>query len=147
MGVCRQSRYHIWWKTGRLTNRILKSQTNVAAVLIQYIQTRVKYIWAQGIPGIWGIPGVCVTLHSESTWPPLTYLHWMSNIEMVEVSFLYQTSSFLKFNFIRVQLTYNVVLVSGVQQSDSVIHINISILFSILVITNYWVDFPILYSG
>ena len=33
-----------------------------------------------------------------------------------------------KFNFIGVQLIYNVVLVSGVQQSDSAVHIHIFIL-------------------
>ena len=39
----------------------------------------------------------------------------------------------LKFLFyIRLQLINNVVLVSGVQQSDSVIHIHVSILFQIL---------------
>ena len=38
-----------------------------------------------------------------------------------------------KFNFYFIlQLIYSVVLVSGVQQSDSVIHIHISILFQIL---------------
>ena len=37
--------------------------------------------------------------------------------------------SFLKKNFIGVQSIYNVVLVSGVQQSESVIHIHISTLF------------------
>ena len=36
------------------------------------------------------------------------------------------------FIFIGVQLIYNVVLVSGVQQSESVIHIHISTLFQIL---------------
>ena len=35
-------------------------------------------------------------------------------------------------NFIGVQLIYNVVLVSDVQQSDSVIHIHIFIVFQIL---------------
>ena len=38
--------------------------------------------------------------------------------------------NFLKFNFIEVYLIYNVVLVSGIQQSDSVIHINTAIFFS-----------------
>ena len=37
---------------------------------------------------------------------------------------------FLKFNFIGAYLIYSVVLVSGVQQSESIIPINISILFS-----------------
>ena len=42
---------------------------------------------------------------------------------------------FFFFNFlfyIRVKLINNVVLVSGVQQSDSVIHIHVSLLFQIL---------------
>ena len=46
---------------------------------------------------------------------------------------------FLK-NFIGVYFIYNVVLVSGVQQSDSVIHIHVSFLFQIIpiwVITEY----------
>ena len=42
-------------------------------------------------------------------------------------------SAFLKFLFyIGVELINNVVIVSGVQQSDSVIHIHVSILFQIL---------------
>ena len=47
----------------------------------------------------------------------------------------YGVVSFFFFNFlfyIGVQLINNVVLVSGVQQSDSVIHIHVSILFQIL---------------
>ena len=39
---------------------------------------------------------------------------------------------FKKIYFIEVLLTYNVVLISAVQQSDSVIHIYIYILFFIL---------------
>ena len=35
-------------------------------------------------------------------------------------------------------------LISAVQQSDSVMHIHISI--SLYVITEYWVDFPVLYK-
>ena len=37
----------------------------------------------------------------------------------------------LKKNFVGIELIYNAVLVSGVQQSDSGIHIRISILFQI----------------
>ena len=50
-------------------------------------------------------------------------------------------------NFMGIQLTYNV-LVSGVQQRESVIHIHIptSDSFPISVITEYWVDFPVLHS-
>ena len=40
--------------------------------------------------------------------------------------------SFLKSIIINVQLIYNVVPISAVQQSDSVIHIHIDILFFIL---------------
>ena len=36
------------------------------------------------------------------------------------------------FNLIGVELIYNVVLVSGVQQSDSVLDIHVSILFQII---------------
>ena len=39
---------------------------------------------------------------------------------------------FLQKIFIGVELIYNVVLVSGVQRSDSVIHIHISTLFQII---------------
>ena len=46
--------------------------------------------------------------------------------------FFLQTNNFFKKIFIGVQLIYNVVLVSGVQQSESVIHIHISTLFKIL---------------
>ena len=52
------------------------------------------------------------------------------------------------FFLIEVQLIYNVVLVSGIQQSDSVIHIHIPILFQILfpfrLLQN--IEFPVLYS-
>ena len=46
------------------------------------------------------------------------------------------------------QVIYNIVLVSGVQQNDSVIHVSIffSDSFPIWVITEYWVEFPVLYS-
>ena len=40
---------------------------------------------------------------------------------------------FVFFNFIEVQLIYNIVLISAVQQSDSVIHIFFFISFSIMV--------------
>ena len=46
--------------------------------------------------------------------------------------------------YFQVYLIYNVLLVSGVQQSESVIHINI--LFFHIVIANYRVDFLVLYS-
>ena len=51
--------------------------------------------------------------------------------------------------FIGVQLIYNVVLVSAVQQSESVIHIHVSTLldcFPIQAITEYRDEFPVLYS-
>ena len=53
------------------------------------------------------------------------------------VCFLQGIDYVFRLNFAGVQLTYNVVLVSGVQQSKSVIHINISILFSHIGYTNY----------
>ena len=43
-----------------------------------------------------------------------------------------QICVFFKFNFIGVQLIYNVILVSGVWQNESVMHINTSILFPYL---------------
>ena len=43
-----------------------------------------------------------------------------------------QIIHFLKKIFIGIQLIYNVVLVSGIQQSESVIHIHIFTLFKIL---------------
>ena len=49
-----------------------------------------------------------------------------------ETSFSFSSSYFFKLIFIGVQLIYNVVLVSAVQQSESVIHLHISILFQIL---------------
>ena len=50
------------------------------------------------------------------------------------------------FFYIRVQLIYNVVLVSAAQQSDSVIHVSFlfSDSFHIQFITEYWVEFPML---
>ena len=53
--------------------------------------------------------------------------------------------SFFIFNFIGECLTYNV-LVSGVQQSESAIHVNVSFHFPTQMITNYWVEFPVLYG-
>ena len=50
------------------------------------------------------------------------------------------------FFFLGVQLIYNVVLISAVQQSDSVIHIIIFHIFSIGFIMGYWIYFPVLYS-
>ena len=44
-------------------------------------------------------------------------------------------------------VSYIVVLVSGVQQSKSVIYTHIPFFIPIQVITNYWVDFLVLYSG
>ena len=46
--------------------------------------------------------------------------------------FVFSIFSFFLVNFIAIQLTYSVVLVSGVQQSESVIHMPISIPFQIL---------------
>ena len=53
------------------------------------------------------------------------------------------------FNVIGVQLIYNIVLVLGVQQSDSGIHrhrITLLDFFVMQVITEYWIEFPVLYS-
>ena len=43
-------------------------------------------------------------------------------------------------------MIYEVVIISSVQQSDSVINIPTSILFQILSIREYWVEFSLLYS-
>ena len=57
---------------------------------------------------------------------------------------------FKKITFIGVQLVYNVVLVSSVQQNESIIHIHVSTLlesfFPVYVITEHWVEFPVLHS-
>ena len=47
-------------------------------------------------------------------------------------NFQFEGLFFLIFILIRVELIYNAVLVSDIQQSDSVIHTHISILFHIL---------------
>ena len=64
--------------------------------------------------------------------------------------FLFHFPFFFKLIFIGVQLLYNVVLVSTVQQSESAIRIHISPLFSdflpIQVTTEHSVEFPELYS-
>lgn len=41
-------------------------------------------------------------------------------------------------------MAYNLILVLGVQQSDSGTHIHIYTIFPIWVLTNYWVYFPVL---
>ena len=53
------------------------------------------------------------------------FLDFTTTIAWGLIPIIYPT--FFKLNFIGVQLTYKVVLVSGVQQSKSVIHIHISI--------------------
>ena len=50
-------------------------------------------------------------------------------------------------NLIQELLTYNVVFVSGVRQSGSVMHMRVSIFFLIWVITEHWVGLPVLYGG
>ena len=56
---------------------------------------------------------------------------------------------FFWFVFIEVQLIYNVVIIYAVPQSDSVIRIPNPFFFRffpIQIITEYWVEFPVLYS-
>ena len=71
---------------------------------------------------------------------------------MIKCSFLsFFLSSSLPSIFIGVQLIYNSVLGSGVQQSESVIYLSIYITsfldsFPIWAITECWVEFPVLYS-
>ena len=58
-------------------------------------------------------------------------------------------SHILMSNFVGVHLTYNVVFISDVQQSESVRHTYIhsfSGSFPIWITTQYWLDFPVLYS-
>ena len=59
------------------------------------------------------------------------------------------SSSYLTFILYWSIVIYSIVLVSGVQQSDLVMHIHVSILsdsFPIWLITEYWVEFPMLYG-
>ena len=71
-------------------------------------------------------------------WEDTVHFHYF----VLLFSLLYNPSYALFFVF------YNVVLVSGVQQSESVIHIHISTVFYILFPyrpLEYWVEFPVLY--
>ena len=52
----------------------------------------------------------------------------------------------LKKNYIGVELIYNIVLVSGVQQSDSVIYSFFFASFPMQVITEYCLELPVLYN-
>ena len=71
------------------------------------------------VPGL--LCGISFPLHVAGLGLPQT---WWSQDSWI--------SFFFFLIFIGVELTYNVVLVSGIQQSESVIHIHISILFQIL---------------
>ena len=46
-------------------------------------------------------------------------------------TFLYSFSFIFKKNFIEIELIFNVVIISAVQQSDSIIHIHTSVLFQV----------------
>ena len=52
---------------------------------------------------------------------------------VVFVFFFFFLSLTFFFNFIGVQLTYKVILISGVQQSKSIVHVHISFPFQVLV--------------
>ena len=69
------------------------------------------------------------------------FLSFLSPSSLLSFIFFFFT---LKIFFILLQLFYNVVLVSGVQQSDSVIRIHIFIPFSYRLSQN--IEFPELYS-
>ena len=64
---------------------------------------------------------------------------------------LFSTFLFVFFLFNWSILDYNVVLVSGVEQSEPIIRIHIPTPFldpfSIYAIREYWVEFPVLYRG
>ena len=52
-----------------------------------------------------------------------------------------------KFYFVEIQLIYNILLISDVQQSNSVIYIySFSYSFPLWFITGYWIEFPVLYG-
>ena len=58
--------------------------------------------------------------------------------QVIRILFFYFLISFFKFYFfIEVQLNYSVVLITAVQQSDSVIHIFFSYSFPLRFITGY----------
>ena len=60
------------------------------------------------------------------------------------------TVSLFKVTVIGVWLIHSVVLVSGVQQSQSFMHMHISTLYRFfchIVIPEYWIEFSVLYSG
>ena len=62
----------------------------------------------------------------------LCFVLWIFVLFLVDFFYYYYTVKLFSFFFcfVGVQLTYNIVLVSGIQQSQSVMYINISILFS-----------------
>ena len=64
--------------------------------------------------------------------------------------FFLANSGFFLIVKVFLQLIYNFVIISAVQQSDSVINVHTSSLLKILfpyrLITEYWVEFPMLYS-
>ena len=71
-----------------------------------------------------------------------------SGISPLSISWNTSALTLLEFLFyIGVEMTINAVLVPGVQQSDSVIHVRASILFHYfpaLALTGYWVELPVL---
>ena len=68
---------------------------------------------------------------SPLCWTPLNPIITFWGLRLAPEGIIMLRCYFLK-NFIGVQLIYNVVLVSGIQQRGSVIHIHIFILFQIL---------------
>ena len=77
---------------------------------------------------------IIITVYPESE--KLTHICLISRnqfLKFMHFIIYYYIYVFIKFLFyIRVYLINNVVLVSGVQQTDSVIHIHVSILFQII---------------
>ena len=73
---------------------------------------------------------------------------WINIFSIISFKTILIYSLFI--HFIWVQLTDSVVLVSSAQQSESVVHIHkcvpFQVLFSYKVITQCWVEFPVLYN-
>lgn len=102
--------------------------------------------WGQAIHGPVGRPGesdaawsLRTTALEEDAWAwRRVFLFWVLILGVV---------FFFFFSFIEVYLIYNILLISAIEQSDSVIRTySFSYSFPLWFITGYWVEFPVLYS-
>ena len=87
-------------------------------------------MWAQSTassPQLWNPRPQAISTFRTSPQPPMLRYPWLSPLCTLSWDF---TVSNLVLNFIS-ELIYNVMLVPGVQQNDSVTHIHVSILFQI----------------